>query len=121
MTEFDNRLTGFFDRIVATGELFTFMDDEGIVTPKNQDGERAMPYWSSLQGVHGLLSTLDGDMGYRPIRIALAEFERAWLPGIARDGYLIGIDWVGKPPSGYDLPPQDFRRHLERARSHGSP
>ena len=117
MNQFDQSFGAFFGEVVATGFLYSLLDDDGIPTPKARGGvEPVMPCWSSQQRVEVIIANVPGAHDHRPIRIVLAEFEKTWLPGIERDGYLLGINWINNPPEGYDITPKAFLEHLERAR-----
>ena len=116
MNQFGQALEDFFGEVVATGFVYTLIEDGGIPTPKARGGSApVMPFWSSWVRVEVMIAIVPGAGGYKPIRIALAEFAKTWLPGIERDGYLVGINWIDNPPAGYDLAPRVVLDHLERA------
>ena len=117
MNQFDQALDDFFGEAVATGFVYSLIEDGRIPAPKARGGSApVMPFWSSWERVEFMIATAPGAGGCKPIRIALAEFEKTWLPGIERDGYLVGINWINSPPAGYDLAPQAVLERLERAR-----
>ena len=117
MSDSDHNPEDFFDEVVATGYLYSFMNDEGIpLGTEREKGTRVMPFWSSQHGAEQMIALFPGDHSYKPIRIALPEFEHNWLPGIERDGLLIGINWINRPAESIDLDRQQFLEFLDRAR-----
>ncbi|RPH67238.1 MAG: hypothetical protein EHM78_21965 [Myxococcaceae bacterium] len=36
-----------------------------------------------------------------------------WLPGLERDGRLVGVNWSGNTASGYDVTPSEVRARVE--------
>ena len=45
-------------------------------------------------------------------RLPLEKFAKTWLPGLQRDGLLVGINWSGEMASGYDMTPEEVADRL---------
>jgi hypothetical protein len=48
----------------------------------------------------------------QPFEVNLVEWRRRWLPGLERDGLLVGLNWSGDRPTGFDVEPADVERNL---------
>jgi hypothetical protein len=46
------------------------------------------------------------------VEIALVDFRNRWLPGLASDGILVGVNWSGPRATGYDLLPDQVLARL---------
>ena len=93
-------------------EVWTIEDDGGIPAPANPDGRRAMPFWSRESRAQRVLDTVPAYSGCRPRAIPVAEWTERWLPGLERDGLLVGINWSGRSATGYDLTPAEVSARL---------
>ena len=41
----------------------------------------------------------------------------AWLPGLHRDGMLVGLNWSGSRATGFEVPPLTFMENLAQMRN----
>jgi hypothetical protein len=48
-----------------------------------------------------------------PEEIPWETFCAAWVPGLTRDGLLVGVNWSGKRATGYDMEPEELQRNVE--------
>ncbi|MHA7985737.1 DUF2750 domain-containing protein [Rathayibacter sp. CAU 1779] len=51
--------------------------------------------------------------GFQPVEVLLEDFNRRWLPGLQRDGLLVGVNWSGNRATGCDVTPAEVARALE--------
>ena len=65
-----------------------------------------------------VIEDVDAYEGFEPVPLALDEWRSRWLPGLAKDGVRVGLNWSGVRAVGYDLDPEDVEHNLE-ARLHG--
>jgi hypothetical protein len=96
----------------AKGKLWTLEDDQGVPAPRNEDGKRATPFWSTRSRVENVIASVPAYAGFRPRELTLEEFRTRWLDGLERDGLLVGINWSGASATGYDVEPHDVRQWL---------
>ena len=113
MSEHQDNFHAFFEEVLATGYILSVLEDGGIPTPTNQDGEKAMPFWSSVERAQEIIDLYDRGERMQAVRIPLASFKSEWLPGIARDNMKVGINWFGRPAAGTDIDPSEVLEHLE--------
>ena len=114
MSEEYDHFAAFFNEALATGYVYSLIEDGGIPTPTNEDGERCMPFWSSVGRAEEIIALYDKAGVFKSIRIPLASFKSEWLPGIQRDSMKVGINWIGRPAKGFDIPPSEVLERLER-------
>jgi hypothetical protein len=104
----------FFREIVAAGAVWTVRDAAGIPAPVGSEGKRAMPFWSSRTRVEKITRTVVAYRAFEPMKIALDVFRERWLPGLAKDGLLVGVNWSGGTAMGFDFEPETVARRLDR-------
>jgi hypothetical protein len=75
-----------------------------------------MSFWSSEKLVLSFLAENKEYSGFKPDSISLADFQKKWLPGLSKDGLLLGINWSGKNASGYDVKVSELVSFLESTR-----
>jgi hypothetical protein len=107
MTQAASQAAAFYRDVAETRKLWTVEDDGGYPAPKNQSGDRSMPFWSSLARVKRIIKTVSAYSSFRPVEMSWEEFLKDWVPGLTSDGYLVGVNWSGKHALGYDCKPQE--------------
>jgi len=95
--------------VAKTGVVWTIKDEGGFPAPKTSSGQRAHPFWSSRSRVERIIKNVPAYVGFEPVEISWADFERAWVPGMEKDGLLIGVNWSGPRATGYDIEPTQLR------------
>lgn len=109
----------FFDELDAAC-VWTIEDDGGVPAPKGETGHRVMPFWSRESRAAKIIGNVAAYAGFRPRQIPLDEWEERWLPGIARDGLLVGLNWYGRSATGYDLTPGQVLERLAAWRTNNA-
>ncbi len=94
------------------GEVWTVRDAGGFPAPETGTGARAMPFWSKRSRVERVVANASAYAGFDIASIPLAEFRTRWLPGLERDGLLVGINWSGERAVGYDVAPTAVQQTL---------
>lgn len=103
-----------FYREVIDGEIvFTVFDAGGYPLPIGSSGSRAMAFWSKRSRVQRIIDNVPAYSSFEVEEIELGHWREEWLPGLRRDGLLVGLNWSGKRATGYDLPPDDVLRNLQ--------
>ena len=93
--------------------MWTVRDEGGYPAPKLQSGRRAQPFWSTRSRVERIIKTVPAYAGFAPEEISWETFVAAWVPGLTRDGLLVGVNWSGKYAVGYDMEPAELQRNVE--------
>jgi hypothetical protein len=99
--------------VAANRTVWTIRDAGGYPAPKTSSGQRAQPFWSSRSRAQNIITAVAAYAGFVPEEIGWACFCASWVPELAADGVLVGINWSGQRATGYDLPPGDVQRNLE--------
>jgi len=102
----------FFTEARNGGLVFGVQDEDGLPAPQDGDGVRAMPFWSRLSRAEKIVASVPAYTQMKPVEIALDEFINRWLPGLERDGLLVGLNWSGARATGYDLTPSEVLARL---------
>jgi hypothetical protein len=108
MSQTASQYAAFWRDVKRTRMVWTVRDAGGVPAPKTAEGTRAMPFWSSLTRVQKIIRTVPAYRGFAPHEVQWDEFRDKWLPDLASDGYLIGVNWSGPGAKGYDISPADI-------------
>jgi hypothetical protein len=76
-------------------------------------GQRAQPFWSSKSRVAKIIATVPAYAGFSPFEISWVDFCDAWVPGLDRDGILVGVNWSGPRMRGYDMTAHELQCNVE--------
>lgn len=93
--------------------MWTIKDSGGFPAPKNSDGKRSVPFWSQLDFVENIIQTIPSYGEFVPYELSLEEFMTKWVPGMTKDGLLVGLNWSGKMVTGFDYEPIVVKKNIE--------
>src|SRR5262245_25167379 len=96
----------FYSEVVRDGAVWAIEDEGGFPAPE-VNGVRTMPFWSSRSRAEKVTESVTAYQGFRPVALPLAEWRSRWLPGLRKDGCLVGLNWSGPRATGYDISPED--------------
>ena len=108
--------SAFFAEVAEQGDVFAIRDADGFPAPFNGDGKKAMPFWSLRSRADKVIATVPAYQGFAVVAIPLDEWRERWLPGLERDGLLVGLNWAGAAATGYDMDPGDVLARLPEAK-----
>lgn len=106
----------FYRQAAENREVWAIRDARGFPTSTNASGETAMPFWSSRSRAQLITKRVNGYKGFEPVQLGLDAFVGDWLPGLQKDGLLVGLNWSGARATGYDVPPGDVAEALAHHR-----
>ena len=107
----------FFREVAASSVVWGIKDSGGFPAPVAAGGKRAMPFWSSESRALAVIRSLPAYSSFTPVAIEWSVFCQRWVPGLAGDGLLAGVNWSGTSASGFDLEPADVQRNVEVLRN----
>ncbi|MFI5492965.1 DUF2750 domain-containing protein [Actinoplanes sp. NPDC051859] len=94
-----------FRREVPTeGRIWSVRDAGGFPAPHG-----AMPFWSKRSRADRIAAGVAAYQGFEVVEIDLADWLHSWLPGLDRDGLLVGVNWAGARATGRDVTPTTVR------------
>lgn len=64
-----------------------------------------MPFWSLASRAGKVVSSIAAYGGFEIVVIPLDDWRSKWLPGLERDGLLLGLNWSGPRATGFDIEP----------------
>jgi len=85
--------------------VWSIRDAAGFPAPRDEAGNRAMPFWSKPTRAERVVGAVAAYQGFDVVEIPISDWLGSWLPGLRRDGLLIGVNWAGALATGYDLAP----------------
>lgn len=110
MSQASSQYAAFWRDVRRQRRVWTIKDDGGFAAPKTRTGQRAMPLWSTLSRVQRIIKTAPAYSGFGPHEMSREEFRDDWLPELAADDMLIGVNWSGPRAAGYEISPADIKR-----------
>ena len=102
----------FYAEALQGGEVWTVRDAKGYPAPETTTGSRAMPFWSKRSRAERIVATAPAYAGFEVVPVPLDAFRDRWLPGLERDGLLVGVNWSGERATGYDVAPTAVQQTL---------
>jgi len=103
----------FYRQVAKERRVWTVRDAGGFPAPKNRQGTRSQPFWSSLTRVQKIISTVPAYEHFEPFEVTWEEFRDRWVPKLKRDGLLVGVNWSGAYARGYDIDSAFVRQAVE--------
>jgi hypothetical protein len=103
----------FYRQVAQEKKVWTVKDSGGFPAPMNSEGKRAQPFWSSLSRVELIKKNVPAYAAFEPHEISWEAFRDRWLPGLKKDGILIGVNWSGDRSKGYDIESDFVRDAIE--------
>ncbi|WP_041840662.1 DUF2750 domain-containing protein [Actinoplanes friuliensis] len=95
----------FRREVPQEGRVWSIRDSVGHPAPKDSRGNRAMPFWSKQSRAKRVVGAVPAYQGFAVVEIPVSDFLDSWLPGLQRDGLLVGVNWAGARATGYDMAP----------------
>lgn len=120
MSQAASQAAAFYREVSRTRKVWTIRDSEGYPAPVGSDGKRAHPFWSSLARVERVIGSVPAYAGFTPDEISWDKFLAAWVPGLTRDGILVGLNWSGERALGYDIEPEQVAVNVAANAEHGA-
>ena len=103
----------FYREVLSSQLVWTMFDAGGYPAPLGTSGQRAMPFWSKRSRAQRVIDNVPAYSTFDIEEMPLARWRQELLPGLERDGLLIGVNWSGKRATGYDISPADIVRSLD--------
>jgi len=113
MSQSASQASSFYKEVADKRKVWTVRDSGGFPAPLNSEGKRAQPFWSSLSRVEKLIKNVSAYSKFEPVEISWEEFSAKWVPGLSRDGLLVGVNWSGGSATGYDIEPEKVKENVE--------
>jgi len=102
--------------VLRNETVWGIRDADGIPAPKSA-GNRVMPFWSTESRAQRIIDQVEAYRGFEVVSLPLDVWRSRWLPGLAKDGLLVGLNWSGKSAKGYDVTPADAEAALVARKS----
>ena len=95
----------FRREVPREGRVWSVRDAAGHPAPPDPAGRRAMPFWSKPSRAAHVIDAVPAYRGLAVVEIPVDDWLDSWLPGLQRDGLLVGVNWAGARATGFDLAP----------------
>ncbi|MGX6602306.1 DUF2750 domain-containing protein [Micromonosporaceae bacterium Da 78-11] len=105
----------FRREVMQEGRVFAIRDQGGYPAPPGPDGIRAVPFWSKPTRASRAAGQVPAYLGFEVVVITLDDWLTGWLPRMADDGMLVGVNWAGARATGFDLTPAQVTEWFDRS------
>lgn len=95
----------FRREVLQDGQVYSIRDGEGYPAPADEQGRRAVPFWSKPTRARRAIDQVSAYQGFEVMSVELDDWLAGWLPCLERDGLLVGVNWAGARATGFDLTP----------------
>jgi hypothetical protein len=95
----------FRREVPQEGRVWSIRDARGFPAPANAGGTRAMPFWSKPTRAQRVVGQVEAYRDFEVVEIGVGDWLGSWLPGLERDGLLVGVNWAGARATGFDMAP----------------
>ncbi|MEZ2370353.1 DUF2750 domain-containing protein [Arthrobacter sp. RCC_34] len=112
--------SAFYREVIEHQEVWTVRDQNGFPAPEGSDGHRTMPFWSLLSRAERVITSIPAYRDFEVVSLPLERWTEDWLPGLDRDGILVGLNWSGPRATGFDVPAQVVADTLETLETLGT-
>ena len=112
MTTSAAQANAFYAEVIANDTVWSVKDADGFPAPTNSNGHRSMPFWSQQSRAETVVAKVAAYRGFSTVSLPLVEWRERWLPGLTKDGILVGLNWSGSHATGYDVEPVDVEKNL---------
>ncbi len=113
MTQSSSQAAQFYREVADNRKLYTIRDKDGYPAPKNSDGYRAQPFWSSRSRVEKVINNVDAYSRFEIVTLTWEVFTEKWVLGLTDDHILVGINWSGEIATGHDIQPKEVQSNVE--------
>jgi uncharacterized protein DUF2750 len=113
MSQAASQAAAFYREVASGGSVWTIRDAGGVPAPLGTGGCRSMPFWSSEARVAAVIRNVPAYADFSAEQLGWTTFRDRWLPGLERDGILVGVNWTGSRATGFDVEPQVVRQAIE--------
>jgi hypothetical protein len=100
----------FRREVTQEGQVFAIRDANGFPAPADDEGRRAVPFWSKPTRAQLVVKHVTAYGGFEVVPIPIEEWLGDWMVGLEHDNLLVGINWAGARATGYDLTPGQVLR-----------
>ncbi|MFF5290986.1 DUF2750 domain-containing protein [Paractinoplanes globisporus] len=100
----------FRREVTQGGQVFAIRDPDGFPAPADDDGRRAVPFWSKPTRAQLVVKHVTAYGGFEVVPIPVEEWLSNWMAGLEHDQLLVGVNWAGAKATGYDLTPGQVLR-----------
>ena len=101
----------FYTEVLRSDTVWGIRDADGFPAP-DSGGHRAMPFWSAESRARRIIERVEAYRAFEVVSLPLDVWRSRWLPGLAKDGLLVGLNWSGPSATGYDVTPADAEAAL---------
>jgi hypothetical protein len=112
MSNVASHVAAFYRDVRRHGRVFAVRDAAGFPVPVAAGGGRSMPFWSTRSRAERVILSVPAFATMYPEELSLTLFVERWLPGLQRDGLLVGLNWTAPQAAGWEFAPTDVLARL---------
>ncbi len=116
MTATAERAASFCKEVADQGRLWTISNQGGYPAPRDVEGIRAQPFWSTRDAAQKIIDHNKHYRDFQPEEISWRHFLHTWVKDLKANRLRVGLNWRGKHAPGNDLSPDEVVHNVEQYR-----
>ncbi|MHC4899918.1 MAG: DUF2750 domain-containing protein [Planctomycetota bacterium] len=120
MTATAERPASFCKEVADHGRLWTICSEAGYPAPRDVDGVRVQPFWSSRERAQEIIAHNKHYHDFEPEEVSWFNFIHTWVRDLNANRLRVGLNWRGEHAPSNDLSPEEVVhdvQHYRRQRS----
>ena len=116
MTATTERAASFCNEVADQGRLWTISNAGGYPAPRDIEGVRAQPFWSSRERAQAVIDQNKHYHDFEPEELSWRGFTHTWVRDLKVNHLRVGLNWRGEHAPHNDLSPDEVVDNVEHYR-----
>ena len=116
MTATAERAASFCREVADVGRLWTIRNPGGYPAPRDVEGVRAQPFWSSRERAQEIIDHNKRFHEFQPEEISWHRFLHTWVRDLNANRLRVSLNWRAQHAPRNDLSPDEVVHNVEQYR-----
>ena len=103
----------FYKELTQFQSVWTLSSDDGTPSITNDEGQHAMPLWSSRDRANNVLKKEKDFAGFNLLEIPLDLFRNKWIPDLIDKKFNVTLNWLGGDQPALEESPEELERIMQ--------
>jgi hypothetical protein len=104
----------FYKELTQFQSVWTFSSDDGIPSITNDEGQHAMPLWSSRDRANNVLKKEENFAGFNLLEIPWDLFRNKWIPDLKNKKFNVTLNWLGGDQPALEESPEELENNAKQ-------
>lgn len=103
----------FYKELRQFQSVWTLSSDDGVPLITNNEGQHAMPLWSSRDRANNVLKKEENFAGFNLLEIPWELFKNKWISDLKKNKQLVAFNWLGGDQPALEESPEELERIMQ--------